>query len=60
MPFLLLSLSIAPVVLLLVFIYKQDKYEKEPLGLLARAFVGGMIAIPLDLLLVELIKEVNK
>ena len=58
MSLLLLALSVAPVILLLVFIYRQDKYEKEPIGLLIRAFIGGMIAIPLDLLLVELIKGV--
>ena len=49
----LLALSILPVVLLMVFIYRQDKYQKEPIKSLAKAFVGGMIAIPLDLLLVS-------
>lgn len=55
MPNLLLSLSIAPVVLLLLFIYRQDKYEKEPFGMLMLAFVGGMIAIPMALVLVFLV-----
>lgn len=58
MSILLLALSILPVVLLLVFIYQQDKYEKEPLGLLIRAFIGGMIAIPLDLMIVQFINGV--
>ena len=58
MSVLLLALSILPVVLLLVFIYRQDKYEKEPLGLLIRAFIGGMIAIPLDLVAVHLVQGV--
>lgn len=58
MSLLLLALSIAPVIFLLVFIYRQDKYEKEPLGLLLLAFFGGMIAIPIDLTLVSLVNVV--
>ena len=58
MSLLLIAISLLPVVLLLVFIYRQDKYEKEPVGLLIRAFVGGMVAIPLDLTLVSLINTV--
>ena len=58
MSILLLALSILPVILLMVFIYRQDKYEKEPLGLLARAFIGGMIAIPIDLLVVSQINSI--
>lgn len=58
MGILLLALSVLPVVVLMVFIYRQDKYEKEPLGLLIRAFIGGMIAIPLDLALVSFINSV--
>lgn len=55
MALILLALSVLPVILLMIFIYRQDKYEKEPIGLLIRAFVGGMIAIPLDLALVMVI-----
>ena len=58
MSILLLALSVLPVILLLVFIYRQDKYEKEPLGLLIRAFIGGMIAIPLDLFLVSMVNGI--
>lgn len=58
MSLLLLALSIAPVIFLLVFIYRQDKYEKEPLGLLLLAFLGGMVAIPVDLTLVTIIDTV--
>ena len=58
MSLLLLALSIAPVIFLLVFIYRQDKYEKEPLGLLLLAFLGGMVAIPVDLILVTIIDTV--
>lgn len=58
MSILLLHLSVLPVVLLLIYIYLQDKYEKEPLGLLLLAFFGGMIAIPMDLGLVSIINHV--
>lgn len=58
MGIILLALSVLPVILLMVYIYRQDKYEKEPVGLLIRAFVGGMICIPLDLLLVSIINSV--
>ena len=58
MSIILLALSVLPVIVLMVYIYRQDKYEKEPLGLLIRAFIGGMIAIPLDLALVSLINGV--
>ena len=49
---LLFGIAILPVVLLMVFIYRQDKYQKEPVKSLAKAFIGGMIAIPLDILIV--------
>ena len=49
---LLFGIAILPVVLLMVFIYRQDKYQKEPVKSLAKAFIGGMIAIPLDILMV--------
>ena len=48
----LLTVSVLPVIILLFFIYRQDKYEKEPLGLLALTFFGGMLAIPLTLIMV--------
>ena len=48
----LLGLAILPVVLLMVFIYRQDKYQKEPVKSLAKAFIGGMMAIPLDIVIV--------
>lgn len=53
----LLALSVLPVVLLMVFIYRQDKYQKEPIKSLAKAFIGGVLAIPLDLLLVGFINR---
>lgn len=48
----LFGIAVLPVILLMVFIYRQDKYQKEPIKSLAKAFIGGMLAIPLDILLV--------
>lgn len=42
---LLLILSVLPVIVLLVYIYRSDKYEKEPLGLLAGAFGLGIVSV---------------
>lgn len=49
---LLLGIAILPVIILMIFIYRQDKYQKEPIKSLAKAFIGGMLAIPLDILIV--------
>lgn len=38
-------LSILPVTILLGYIYWQDKFEREPLGQLAKAFAGGVLAL---------------
>jgi len=44
----LLIISIAPVILILLYIYFRDKYEKEPFGMLLRAIlVGAIITIPI-------------
>lgn len=37
----LLSLAVAPAVFLLLFVYLRDKYEREPLSLIAITFVIG-------------------
>lgn len=58
MDYLLIGLSILPVVVLMIFIYFQDKYQKEPIKLLAKAFIGGMLAIPLDFIVIDLIKMI--
>jgi RsiW-degrading membrane proteinase PrsW (M82 family) len=55
---LLFAIAILPVVVLMVFIYRQDKYQKEPIKSLAKAFIGGMIAIPLDILIVTSLDSV--
>lgn len=51
----ILALAILPVIVLAFYIYKKDKYEKEPIPMLLLAFVLGILAIPMDLLLVSVI-----
>lgn len=41
----LLSLAIAPVLAIMIFVYRRDKYEKEPRLLLSLAFLCGMISM---------------
>jgi RsiW-degrading membrane proteinase PrsW (M82 family) len=52
---LLIALSILPVILLMIYIYRQDKYQKEPIRSLIKAFVGGLLSIPLDLFIIYVI-----
>lgn len=51
----ILALAVLPVIVLAWYIYKKDKYEKEPLSMLMLAFFLGIIAIPLDVILVDII-----
>lgn len=48
----LLLVSIAPVVIILLYIYFRDKYEKEPIKLLVKALVAGMLSV-IPILFVE-------
>lgn len=44
----LLAVSIAPVLLLLIYLYRRDKYEKEPQSLLFKTFLfGALTTIPI-------------
>lgn len=49
----ILLISFAPVIIILFYIYRRDKYEKEPIGLLVTSLVAGAI-ITLPILLVEM------
>lgn len=43
----LILLALAPVAIILVYVYFRDKYEKEPIGLLLKALLfGALIVIP--------------
>ncbi len=42
-----LAVALAPVFIILIYIYVRDKYEKEPLSLLLKSlFFGGLIVLP--------------
>lgn len=45
----ILILAVLPVIALMIYVYKQDKYEKEPIGMLIKAFILGIISIPIAL-----------
>ncbi len=47
---LLITISVFPVIVILAYIYFRDMYEKEPLGLLLKAFIGGVFSAILTLL----------
>jgi RsiW-degrading membrane proteinase PrsW (M82 family) len=38
--------SLAPVFIILFYVYFRDKYEKEPLRMLGKALLGGVLIIP--------------
>ena len=39
------TVAIAPIIALLAFFYINDRYDKEPLRVLARVFFGGILAV---------------
>jgi protease PrsW len=47
----LLAISSAPAACIILYIYLKDKHEPEPLSLLAKGFVFGMIAVLLTLMI---------
>ncbi len=52
----ILIASLTPVILLLLYIYSKDKYSKEPLSELLKAFGGGVLAAFLDIFLLSIFK----
>lgn len=47
----LLAISTAPAACIILYIYLKDKHEPEPIGLLAKSFVFGMIAVLVTLMI---------
>ncbi len=41
----LLIIALAPVLIILIYVYVRDKYEKEPIGLLIKALFAGALAV---------------
>lgn len=56
---LFLTASLAPVAILLIYIYAKDQYKKEPFGTLMKAFLGGIGAALLVLLLAYPLKAID-
>ena len=56
----ILFISLAPIILILFYLYKRDKYEKEPVGMLVKVIAAGaIITIPIlfvEMFLMELIQ----
>ena len=42
---LLLFVSTLPVVIIILFFYYKDKFEKEPIKIMLLAFLGGILSI---------------
>ncbi len=53
--FIILAASLAPVIFLMIYIYSKDKFQKEPLPMLLKALLGGVLAAALDVLLIRLL-----
>ncbi len=51
-----MGLTLLPVFLLMIFIYFQDKYQKEPIKKLVKAFFAGMLAIAFTMVLDTIIE----
>lgn len=56
---LLLSLSILPIVVLLFYVYLNDKYEKEPIGMLLKALLFGAVSVVPALFLEQTMEQFN-
>jgi RsiW-degrading membrane proteinase PrsW (M82 family) len=57
----LLALAIAPGIVICLFIYFKDKYNREPLGLMLLSFLMGMLAIiPAVIIQLALTQPVNQ
>lgn len=57
MVFTLLALSLAPGAAIIIYIYLKDKHEKEPIGLLLRAFVFGLLSVVLTLVVTTVVER---
>ncbi len=53
--YIILIASLAPVLFLLWYIYQHDHYQKEPLRMLLKALLGGVLAALLDILLLSIV-----
>ncbi len=59
MNILLLAVSILPVVVLLIYVYRRDKYEKEPLRMLCKALLFGALSVIPALIMEMVMMQLN-
>lgn len=52
----LFALAVIPAIVVIVYVYKMDKVEKEPIGLLVKTFIFGMISC-IPAVILELLSE---
>lgn len=52
----LIGISVAPAALLMFYVYHQDKYQKEPVKSLLKAFCAGMLSVVFTLAIVSIIE----
>ena len=55
----LIASALAPVIAVIIYIYYKDKYEKEPLSLLLKSFILGVISIIPAILLETLAEKIG-
>ena len=55
----LLILAIAPVVTIILWIYLKDKYDKEPIRILSKFFIFGILVSTLAIYAEEILIKVN-
>lgn len=53
--YIILIASLAPVLFLIWYIYHHDRYQKEPLPMLLKALLGGVLAAFLDIALLTVV-----
>lgn len=53
-----LSIALAPIVVILTYIYIKDKYNKEPLWMLFFSILGGMISIAAVLITAPILADI--
>lgn len=56
---LLVGISILPVIILVVYVYLNDKYEKEPIGMLLKGMLFGALSTIPAILLEQVVDKYN-
>jgi protease PrsW len=54
-----IALALLPVVVLLVYTYRKDRFEKEPISLLTLSFIAGIFSVVIALIFNALLPEIT-